>query len=196
MSDKQTIDVYNNKAEDYAKLVSLDKPDQDLRRFIDVLPTGAQVLDWGCGPANSAAMLRAAGFDVVATDASAEMVKFAKQEFDIDVRQESFDALNDVDHFNAIWCNFALLHAERKDFPRYLKAAHTALKPGGIFHIGMKLGEDEERDSIGRFYVYYSLDALRQHLTDAGFVITNERQGETVGLSGQVDPFAILLCHA
>jgi len=196
MSDKETISVYDAKAEDYAKLVSLDKPDRDLQRFMDVIPKGALVLDWGCGPANSATMMRKAGFDVVATDASSEMVKFAKATFDIDVRHESFDALDDVDSYDAIWCNFALLHAPRGDFPHYLTAAHRALKPGGIFHIGMKLGDGEERDSIGRFYVYYGLDALKRHLSDAGFTVTHERLGETKGLSGQVDPFAILLCHA
>ena len=195
MSDSETINVYNAKAEDYAKLVSLDKPDQDLRRFMAAIPKGAHVLDWGCGPANSAAMMRTAGFDVVATDASAEMVKFAKEIFDFNVRHECFDALNEVNGYDAIWCNFALLHVARTIFPSCLKAAYTALKSNGIFHISMKLGEGEARDSIGRFYVYYSLDELKQNLTDTGFTVLNERKGKTAGLSGQVDPFAILLCY-
>ncbi|MEO0343805.1 MAG: class I SAM-dependent methyltransferase [Pseudomonadota bacterium] len=196
MSDKETVAVYDAKAEEYAKLVSIDKPDQDLQRFMDTLPNGGRVLDWGCGPANSAAMMRQAGFDVVATDASAEMVRLAKEKFNFDVRQEKFEALTEVATFDAIWSNFALLHAPREDFPKHLSAARKALKPSGIFHLGMKLGHDQERDAIGRFYVYYSLHDLKRHLETAGFTVAHERQGKTVGLSGQTDPFAILLCNA
>ena len=196
MSDKETIDVYDAQAAEYAKLVTGEKREPALESFMERLPNGARVLDWGCGPGNSAAKLRDAGFETVATDASAEMVKLAKQTYDLDVRLESFDQLTSENDYDGIWANFSLLHASRAEFPTYLAAAHKALKPGGAFHIGMKLGEGEARDSIGRFYVYYSLDGLKSLLSDAGFTVISERTGETKGLAGQVDPFAILLTHA
>ena len=62
----------------------------------------------------------------------------------------------------------SLLHARPEDFPAHLRAIHRALVPGGIFHIGMKLGEGTRRDRLDRYYAYYSQDDLTEHLADAG----------------------------
>ncbi|MBE9477456.1 MAG: SAM-dependent methyltransferase, partial [Proteobacteria bacterium] len=55
MADPETIATYNATVGDYVKLVSRTTPDRDLRRFIKAVPKGGLVLDWGCGPGNSAA---------------------------------------------------------------------------------------------------------------------------------------------
>jgi trans-aconitate methyltransferase len=57
MSDEETLKVYADKVDDYAKLVTRGTPDRDLQDFIDGIPAGGRVLDLGCGPGNSAAMM-------------------------------------------------------------------------------------------------------------------------------------------
>ena len=67
MSDKRTIAVYDARAQAYLDLVSKDTPDADLQAFLDAMPEGGRALDLGCGPGNSAAMMRDAGLQVDAT---------------------------------------------------------------------------------------------------------------------------------
>ncbi len=194
--DDQTLEVYALRAEDYAARFGKLKPDQDLQAFIATLPAGGTVLDYGCGPGNSTRVLLDAGFRVVATDASAEMARVAKDQNNVDVRIEPFEALNDVGTYHGIWANFSLLHLQKSQLPAILELMHRALKPDGTLHMGMKLGTGENRDALGRFYAYYSEDELNDLLQTAGFTPSFTRIGEAPGLSGQVSPFIILRCHA
>ena len=73
---------------------------------------------------------------------------------------------------------------------------HTALKPGGAFHIALKTGTGEARDAIGRRYSYFTAEALRDLLTDAGFTITATRSGRDTGLDGSLSDWISYLSHA
>lgn len=196
MTDNKTIAVYDAKAKTYANLVSRDTPDQDLQAFIDAVKPGGTVLDLGCGPGNSAAMMRSAGLQIQAMDASGEMVKIAAEKYGIPATQGTFDDLNGAGLYDGIWANFSLLHAPKSDMPRHLASIHTALRPGGIFHIGTKLGEDEQRDGIGRMYSYYQEDELIDLLKSAGFTPRAPRFGEGTGLDGSVAKYIIVLSDA
>ena len=79
-------------------------------------------------------------------------------------------------------------------FPGILQRLHRALKPGGIFHIAMKLGDGASRDKFDRLYTYYSQAALQRHLSDAGFTIIETTLGEDLGLAGDVEPWIALVC--
>jgi len=196
MSDRETIDVYNQKAASYDDLVSRDTPDQDLQAFLDAVTPGGHVLDLGCGPGNSAAMMQEAEFTVDAMDASAQMVRVARDKYGVDAKVATFDDLDAQSQYDGIWANFSLLHAPKPDMPRHLKAIHTALKPGGVFHIGTKLGTDAHRDSIGRMYSYYEADELLSLLRAAGFTPRTPRFGRDKGLSGEMADFIIVLSDA
>ena len=188
-SDQQTIAVYDLRADEYAKAFTKAETAPALLRFIDRLPKQARVLDLGCGPGTHAAIMTANGFEVTATDASAAMVELARSRSKADVRQAEFGDLSDEQIYNAVWANFSLLHAPRSAFPVHLKQIAAALKAKGIFHIGMKTGEGERRDHLGRIYTFYSPEELRGLLQVAGFVVLEENTGEGVGLAGTIDPW-------
>lgn len=196
MSDEETLAVYAAKVDDYAKMVRREGAPRALPPFIAALPPGGAVLDWGCGPGTASAALRDAGFAVTATDASPEFAALVGEAHGLEVRIEGFDALRDEAIYDGIWASFSLLHARKADFPGHLAAAHRALKPGGQLYLGMKLGTGEARDSIGRFYAYYSEPELERLLSGAGFTITSRRRGEEAGLDGQLWPFILLYAHA
>ena len=80
--------------------------------------------------------------------------------------------------------------------PRHLAALKQAIRPGGVFHIGTKLGDDTARDTIGRFYSYYQEEELIDLLKSAGFAPRTPRFGTQAGLDGVVAPFIILLSDA
>lgn len=196
MSDPTTIKVYDDRAADYAEMTDdVTAKDPQLVSFIAACPRGGRVLDLGCGPGAAAAAMAGVGLSVLATDASNEMVARAAQRAGVTARQETFDDIAGTDIYDGIWASFSLLHAPRKKFPTYLEALHQALKPGGVFCIGMKLGDDAARDGIGRHYTYYSVEGLRAHLTDAGFTVKDHVLGSGPGLDGSHSDWISVTAH-
>ena len=195
MIDDETISAYNNQVEAYADLTRSTSTDPLLVAFMTHLVPGGHILDLGCGPANAAAEMREHNFEVDAVDASPEMVRLANKTHDIGARLASFDDIDGYDIYDGIWANFSLLHAPAEDFPRHLSALYRALKPGGHFHIGMKLGTGSARDKLGRHYCYYSQSELSDLLNTAGFVVVTASTGEDLGLAGDIEAWIALRAH-
>jgi SAM-dependent methyltransferase len=193
-TDKETLNVYDAKAEEYANLV-VDTQDTQLTDFMAKLPSGARVLDLGCGPGAAAGKMAKAGMTVDATDASPGMVELAQKQPGVTVWQATFDEITGDAIYDGIWANFSLLHAERSDMPRHLAALRTALKPEGLFHIGMKSGTGAKRDGIGRYYTFYTVEELKGLVSTAGFDPIATQTGEEVGLAGTKDPWVTILCR-
>ncbi len=192
MPDPKTIATYDAKAADYIKMTSVDTPEASLQAFMDLIPQGGAVLDLGCGPAAASAHMRDAGLLPDPVDASKRMVELANETFDIGARLGTFDEIDAVAAYDGIWANFSLLHAPEADLPRHIAALSRALKPGGIFHIGMKTGTGEKRDKIDRLYTFVTVDGLRDLLESNGLVVDFVREGEERGLAGTLDPFVIM----
>ncbi len=193
MTDETTIKVYDTKAAEYADNFALTEPSGSLKTFMSHLPLGGRVLDWGCGPGMFSYHMKAAGFDPDPVDASAEMVALAREKYGLAARQGTFaDPLN-PESYHGIWANFSLLHAPRADLPGYIAVAHTALRPEGILHIGMKRGRGEHRDKFGRHYTYVETEELIALLEAVGFEILKTHEGQEAGLAGTVDPFVLVL---
>ncbi|MGK7651557.1 class I SAM-dependent DNA methyltransferase [Roseovarius sp. B08] len=193
--DAETIRVYGAEAARYADVTKDAAKDPVLRLFLDHLAMGSHVLDLGCGPGIASAAMAAAGHTVTATDATPEMVALAAAQPGVFARLATFDDVTDVSAYDAIWANFSLLHAARADLPRHLFALVTALRPGGLFHIGMKTGEGSQRDRIGRLYTYVTEDELTGLLQEAGLTPFETRTGADAGLDGTVAPWVTILAR-
>jgi len=195
-ADARTLAVYATRAGDYADRFAQQAPDRFLAAFIAALPQGSDVLDLGCGPGTASAFLRAAGHRPDPVDASPEMVALANDRHAIGARLATFDDIDTVAAYDGVWANFSLLHAARADLPRLLGALHRALKPGGLFHIGMKTGTGEARDALDRFYTFVTRDELTAFLHDAGFTVIAAHEGMERGLAGTKDPFIVVHARA
>lgn len=194
MSDKQTIEVYDQQTEKYLEVANSDGPEYRLKEFERLLKPNSYVLDLGCGSADASAYLVSKGHRVDAVDASAEMVKIAKANYNVDARQATFDEIDGEEVYDGIWASFSLLHASPESFPKHIKALHKALRASGIFHIGLKLrtGEQVIRDRLGRLYTYYCQEELSDILIDNGFMIEEITLGEGVGLAGDIAPWILV----
>lgn len=193
-ADPQTLAVYDAQAGDYAARFGRARPGRVLQRFIDALPKGARVLDLGCGPGTASRHMQAAGLAPDPVDASASMVTLAC-EAGLPARQMQFDQLNARADYQGVWANFSLLHAPRAAFPLHLDAITRAMCPGGLLHFGMKLGKGEARDTLGRFYTYYSEEALTQALVTRGYRLLARDVFVETGLAGTPDEGITLLAR-
>lgn len=191
--DRTTLAVYDAEAAAYEARVA-EKSSPGLRTFLDHLPAAAHVLDLGSGPGLSAVAFQAAGHTVDAVDGSAAMVDRARAK-GVAARQALFTDIDATDAYDGIWANFSLLHLPRADFAPTLSRLHRALRPGGLFHIGMKLGSGEGRDRLGRFYCYYQPDELEGALTDSGFTLISCTPGSGRGLDGTLSDWMVILAH-
>jgi 2-polyprenyl-3-methyl-5-hydroxy-6-metoxy-1,4-benzoquinol methylase len=195
-TDRETINVYDERAQEYASVTADHIETPQLLEFIAALPNGARVLDLGCGPGLFAQAMHARGLSVDATDASAEMVALANAQPDVTARQERFADLNAIAQYDGVWANFSLLHAPRADMPGHLARIHAALRPKGVFHLTVKTGTGEARDRLGRFYTYYQPDELQALLNTAGFTVTQITPGRDKGLDGTESDWISVACHA
>jgi SAM-dependent methyltransferase len=187
--DEETLRVYDARAAEYARITQTDAPGPLLAGFIAALPAGGRVLDLGCGPGLDAGHMAAAGLVVEAVDASAAMIEQARARRGVAARQADFDTFVAEGHsaaYHGIWANFSLLHAPRDALPGYLTAIHTALRPGGRFHIAVKTGTGSKRDALGRIYTYYMPDELSDHLRMAGLDPQARSEGREPGLDGKL----------
>ncbi|MFK7938450.1 MAG: class I SAM-dependent methyltransferase [Roseovarius sp.] len=194
-SDAKTLSVYAEKADDYLEMVRKEAGSPILKTFMGGLPKGAHVLDLGCGPGVSSAVMADAGMTVDATDAVPEMVAMADAHPGVSARLARFEQIDGTDVYDGIWANFSLLHAAKADMPSHLARLRRALKPGGLFHIGLKTGTGEHRDKIGRFYAYYTQEELSDLLKDAGFTPFSSVTGTEPGLSGEDAPWVCIAAH-
>lgn len=195
MSDDETLAVYDAKAQEYLDMSGPSANGTDLASFMEAVAAGGKILDLGCGPGHMAARMVENGFEVDATDASLEMVKYANAQKGVRARQETFDELNAHAQYDGIFANFSLLHAKQDDFPKHIAQIAQALKPEGVFHIAMKTGSGESRDSIGRRYSYFTEVELDKILSANKFTIFRRNHGTEAGLSGDVADWVSLQCR-
>jgi predicted TPR repeat methyltransferase len=189
MSDKETIEVYNQNVEKYRALVDKLPNTKTLKSFMGRFDAGANILDFGCGVGDSAAAMRAVGLRPVCRDGSVEMVKTANELYQLNASVALFSELNDNSVYDGVWANFSLLHASKSEFPYLISALHTSLKPKGWLFVGLKLGNGESRDKFGRHYAYYQEDELDAILIKAGFAVDEKIYGKSKGMAGTDEPW-------
>jgi SAM-dependent methyltransferase len=190
MTDARTIAVYDARAKAYAAM-GPGKPQRDLMQFIDGLPAQGSVLDVGCGPGTAAVQMKTAGLKVDAIDASAAMVQLAQAK-GVAARIATFDDISGIKVYDGVWASFSLLHAPAVDLPRHIAAIARTLRPAGLFHIAMKTGEGEQRDSLDRLYTFVTEVQLRSLLSDTGLLPVFTRTGVDKGLAGTDDAYLVI----
>jgi SAM-dependent methyltransferase len=183
-ADDPTIAFYDETAGAYADWSTPARPGRTLAAFMDSLPPGGSALDLGCGAGWAAGAMAAKGFAVEAMDASARLAEEARRRHGISVRVARFEDLDAVARYDGVWALFSLLHMPKRAMPGVLARVHAALKPGGRLYLGLKAGDGEGRDRLGRFYAYYRPDEITGLLQDAGFGGVAVREFVDTGFEG------------
>ena len=194
--DIKTLQVYETQSSKYLENVTREHPSKTLKYFAANLPKESNVLDFGCGPGLAAEYLANLGHSVTAFDASQNMLELVPKHERIKSYQATFDTFSENEIFDGIWASFSLLHAKRRDFPHLLTSIKRALKPYGVFSIGLKLGAGEKRDKLGRRYTFVSRNELDQLLKSSGFNVFDHILGEDIGLDGVMSEWVFAYAKA
>ena len=107
-----------------------------VRNWAEALPTGATVLDLGCGPGEpSTRILREAGLETFAVDASPKMVAAFRERFpDVPIECNTVEASDFFDRqFDGVLAWGLLFLLEPAAQARVIEKVSHALKPGGRF---------------------------------------------------------------
>jgi SAM-dependent methyltransferase len=167
--DIQTLAFYDGEAAAYATYSTCGGEPVWLMRFAERLEPGTSVLDFGCGSGWAAHALAGHGFRVSALDGSAGLAAQAQERYGLDVRVARFESLDDVGLYGGIWASFCLLHDTRDAMPGHLARLHRAMAPAGWLYLGLKEGEGESRDKLGRRYTFFGKTEIEALLRNAGF---------------------------
>jgi SAM-dependent methyltransferase len=132
---------YDEHAEEFcASTFSLDMSEL-YRPFVERLPKGGRVLDAGCGSGRDAMAFSQMGYEVVAFDASAEVVRIAREQTGMDIQVATFDSFQSDALFDGIWACASLLHLTEMELQRFLKRVQAILRPGGVLYASFKMGD-------------------------------------------------------
>ncbi|MDE1173905.1 MAG: class I SAM-dependent methyltransferase [Parvibaculaceae bacterium] len=153
---------YAGHAAAYAARADGFRPSPRLDRFLAALPTGARILELGCGAGHDSAEMAQRGFDVIPTDGSPEMAREAAIRLGRPVEVLLFGDLDAVAAYDGIWASACLSHVPARALGRVIGLIQLALRPGGLFYASYRAGAGESRDARGRHYT--ALDERRARL--------------------------------
>ncbi len=158
---KETLKYYGQKANEFSVgTLSANMADTQ-RRFSEHLPSGGNILDFGCGSGRDTKAFLDAGFRVDATDGSAELCALASSYTGIRVRQMLFNELDAVERYDGIWACASILHLPRVELADVLGRVETALKIGGVLYASFKYGTFEGMRS-GRYFTDFTEESLKE----------------------------------
>ena len=143
-----TLDYYNSNAADYAKQTLTVDFSETQDRFLEKLPAGALILDFGCGAGRDTKYFLEHGYIVTAVDGSPELCEIASKHTGIPVRQMFFQDLNDAEAYDGIWACASVLHLPIDILNDVFSRMSTAVRTNGILYVSFKYGcfEGERND--------------------------------------------------
>lgn len=137
---EKTIDYYNINAKTFAvETISVEFEGMQ-KKFLEKLPKGASILDFGCGSGRDTKYFMSKGFQVEAIDGSKELCKIASEYTGISVKNMFFQELNEKNKYDGIWACSSILHLPVSELENVMKKMSEALKENGVIYTSFKYG--------------------------------------------------------
>ena len=160
-----TIDYYNLNAENFIQ--STQNVDMHLAqdKFLHLLNEGAAILDFGCGSGRDTRYFLDKGYQVTATDGSAELCRLASAFTGIEVKEMLFGELDEIDTYDGIWACSAILHLPKKELLSVIRKMCDALKSTGVIYTSFKYS-DFEGVRNGRYFTDFTEDSFKEFIAE------------------------------
>ena len=160
---KDTLEYYNSKAKDFVS-GTVDVAFTEIQDiFLEYIPVGGRILDFGCGSGRDTKYFTSKGYDVDAIDGSEELCKIASEYTGIQVKQMLFEELDEVELYDGVWACASILHVEKKQLPDIIKKIASATKKGAVVYTSFKYGQFEGVRN-GRFFTYLTKESFGEVL--------------------------------
>ena len=160
-----TLEYYDQNAEQFFKTTADVDFTGTQDRFLRYLGPGSRILDLGCGSGRDTRYFLKKGYQVDATDGSAEICRLASEYTGIPVRQMLFNELDAEEEYDGIWACASILHLPEEELRDVMHRIGTALKEGGIFYTSFKYG-DFAGERNGRYFRDFTEESFREFLKD------------------------------
>lgn len=178
----QTLKYYENNAVAFAKDTVNANFQETQDHFLQKLPCGGRILDFGCGSGRDAKYFLGQGFAVDAIDGSEKLCRIASAFIGIPVRKMLFQELCEKDLYDGIWACSSVLHLPRTDLREVLEKMRNALKEGGVIYTSFKYGDFEGMRN-GRYFTDFTEDTFEDFVKEV-----NGIKLEEYWLTGDVRP--------
>ena len=155
----KTIEYYNQNADMFAQGTRLVDFTIVQERFRKMLPVGSRILDFGCGSGRDTKYFLEKGYQVAATDGSAELCRLAGSFTGIKVKEMLFQELDEIGVYDGIWACSSILHLPKKELRSVLQKMCIALKDNGMIYTSFKYG-NFAGDRNGRYFTDFTEDTF------------------------------------
>lgn len=170
----QTLNYYNHNAQNFIENTQNADMHMAQDRFLQLLDERASILDFGCGSGRDTKYFLEKGYDVTATDGSAELCKMASAFTGIDVQEMLFQDLESVNMYDGIWACSSILHLAKVELLPVLKKMCNALKENGIIYTSFKYG-DFEGERNGRYFTDFRDDTFQEFIKEIMELVIEEQ---------------------
>ena len=177
---KETVRAgYNTIADRYLAARTRDSEDvRLLDELITRLPTGAKVLDAGCGAGLPISQMLSEKFEVTGVDFSEAQIELAKKNVpNATFICQDMTKLDFPDNiFDGICSYYAIIHIPREEHQPLLANFHRMLKPDGLALLCLgaeSVVEDIDENFLGTrmYWSHYDSETYLEMLTQCGFSI-------------------------
>ena len=160
-----TIDYYNLNVENFIQ--STQNVDMHLvqDKFLHLLNEGAAILDFGCGSGRDTRYFLDKGYQVTATDGSAELCRRASAFTGIEVKEMLFGELDEIDTYDGIWACSSILHLPKNELLLVIRKMCDALKSTGVIYTSFKYS-DFEGVRNGRYFTDFTEDSFKEFIAE------------------------------
>ena len=155
----KTIEYYNQNADMFARGTRLVDFTIVQERFRKMLPVGSRILDFGCGSGRDTKYFLEKGYQVAATDGSAELCRLAGSFTGIKVKEMLFQELDEIGVYDGIWACSSILHLPKQELLPVIRKMCDALKDNGVIYTSFKYG-DFEGERNGRYFTDFTEDTF------------------------------------
>ena len=158
-----TINYYNLNAKKFIE--NTQNADMHLTqdKFLHLLPESASILDFGCGSGRDTKYFLENGYQVAATDGSAELCRLASSFTGIKVKEMLFQELDEIGVYDGIWACSSILHLPKQELLPVIPKMCIALKDNGVIYTSFKYSNFEgERN--GRYFTDFTEDTFREFI--------------------------------
>ena len=158
-----TIDYYNINAENFIENTQNVDMHQAQDRFLRLLDENASILDFGCGSGRDTKYFLDQGYQVTATDGSAELCRLASAFTGIEVKEMLFQELDDMGTYDGIWACSSILHLSKIELLPVICKMCMALKGSGVIYTSFKYS-DFEGVRNGRYFTDFTEDSFKEFI--------------------------------